>query len=149
MTDIEVRQIAVTDKEYKEAYILREELLRKPLGLSLDDEDLSGEVNDTILVAKQEGAVIGCLILTPIQEGTLQLRQMAVCDKVQGKGVGRVLVNAAEQKAVDMGYNTIILHARLVAEGFYNRLGYKKTSDVFTEVSIPHVVMEKTDLETL
>ncbi len=29
-------------------------------------------------------------------------------------------------------------------EDFYKRLNYTTTSDVFTEVGIPHVVMEKT-----
>lgn len=149
MKGIEVIQISPADKEYREAYILREELLRKPIGLSLDDEDLSDEVNDVILAAKENDTVVGCLILTPRSDNKLQLRQMAVSGKMQGKGVGRVLVNAAEQKAKSIGYNTIVLHARVVAQGFYDKLGYTQVSDVFTEVGIPHVVMEKTKLETL
>lgn len=149
MKGIEVIQISPADKEYREAYILREELLRKPIGLSLDDEDLSDEVNDVILVAKERDTVVGCLILTPKPDNKLQLRQMAVNGKVQGKGVGRALVNAAEQKAVSLGYSTVMLHARVVAQGFYDKLGYTQVSEEFTEVGIPHVVMEKTKLETL
>jgi predicted GNAT family N-acyltransferase len=36
------------------------------------------------------------------------------------------------------------MHARLSARGFYERLGYRVTSETFAEVTIPHVMMEKT-----
>ncbi len=35
------------------------------------------------------------------------------------------------------------MHARLYARGFYERLGYRAASDIFTEVTIPHIEMEK------
>ena len=54
-----------------------------------------------------------------------------------------MLVEAAEAYAKEKGYSSIILHARQVAEPFYKKLGYYTTSSVFTEVGIPHVVMEK------
>ena len=35
------------------------------------------------------------------------------------------------------------MHARETAVGFYEKLGYKVVGDKFTEVTIPHYVMEK------
>jgi len=52
-------------------------------------------------------------------------------------------MNYAENIARDAGYKKIIMHARKTAIGFYEKLGYTVTGNEFTEVSIPHYVMEK------
>jgi predicted GNAT family N-acyltransferase len=52
-------------------------------------------------------------------------------------------MNYAENVARDNGYKKMIMHARKTAVGFYEKLGYTTTGNEFTEVSIPHFVMEK------
>ena len=144
MEGIVVSRIDINDAKYPQVYNLREEILRKPIGLSLKHENLSADAQNAILIAEHEGAVVGCVMLYPIaDEEKIKLRQMAVYDEWQGKGIGKLLVDAAEAYAKEKGYISIILHARKVAEGFYKRLGYYTTSSEFTEVGIPHVVMEK------
>lgn len=144
MEGIVVSRIDITDAKYPQVYNLREEMLRKPIGLSLKDENLSADASNAIFIAEHNDTVIGCVMLYPIaDEEKIKLRQMAVYDEWQGKGIGKVLVDAAENYAKDKGYSAIILHARKVSEGFYKKLGYDTTSSEFTEVGIPHVVMEK------
>jgi predicted GNAT family N-acyltransferase len=144
MDNITIRQIHVADSDYYKVYDLREEILRKPIGLSLKDEDLSGDALDIILVAEEKEEILGCVMLHPTNDtDTYKLRQMAVLDGLQGKGIGKALVNAAEQSLRDRGINKIILHARETATKFYQKLGYVTTSGLFIEVGIPHVVMEK------
>lgn len=140
---IEVSRVAFSSPEYQEVFDLREEVLRKPLGLSLHNEDLSRDKTDTILGGKIDDKVVACLILTDKGNGVVQLRQMAVYDNLQGKGVGRQLVKAAEEMAAQEGYNKMILHARKHAMGFYASMGYRQHGDEFTEVGIPHYHMEK------
>jgi predicted GNAT family N-acyltransferase len=140
---ISFRAITPHDKEYEAVFALREEILRKPLGLSLHDEDLGNEVNEYILVAEEEDIIVACLILTPRNEQMVQLRQMAVGEHKQGKSIGRQLVGYAEQFAWDKDYIQIMLHARMVAKGFYEKLGYRQQGGIFTEVNIPHVEMVK------
>ena len=82
-------------------------------------------------------------MLTKQDEKTVRLRQMAVISGLQGKGVGRVLMQFAENIARDRGFKTLIMHARTTALGFYEKLGYKIKGDEFEEVTIPHYVMEK------
>lgn len=137
------RRVLTTDDQYQQVFDLREDVLRRPLGLSLHDEDLSAEVNDHILAATINTNVVACLILTPISEATLQLRQMAVAENVQGNQVGRRLVDFAEDYARNEQYSKIILHARMVAKGFYEKMGYKQVGSIFEEVGVPHIVMEK------
>ena len=143
MEQIVFATVTPADAAYKAVFDLREEVLRKPIGLSLHNEDLSDEVNDYILTATIDNNLAGCLILTPKGNGTLQLRQMAVSPDMQGKNIGKQLVVFAEQFAREQGYTHIMLHARTVAQGFYDKLGYRQSSEIFTEVGIPHIEMEK------
>ena len=75
--------------------------------------------------------------------GQARLRQMAVLNDLQGKGIGRALMNFAENIARDRGFRTICMHARSNAVGFYEKVGYRIVGDQFMEVTIPHYVMEK------
>ncbi len=144
MEGIVISRINIQDERYPQVYELREEILRKPIGLSLKNEDLSADAQNDIFIAENANEVIGCVMLHPIaDEEKIKLRQMAVHSRWQGQGIGRMLVEAAEAYAKEKGYSSIILHARQVAEPFYKKLGYYTTSSVFTEVGIPHVVMEK------
>lgn len=143
--NITIRTITINDvTAYQQVYDLREEILRKPIGLSLKNEDLSADANDMIVVAEQEGNIIGCVMIqqTP-DKNVAKLRQMAVAKTVQGLGIGRMLLEGAEHILLREGKKKIKLHARITAEGFYKGMNYITTSDVFTEVGIPHVIMEK------
>ena len=81
--------------------------------------------------------------MTETSPKTLRLRQMAVVSGLQGKGIGKVLTQFAENIARDRGYTKVMMHARKTAIGFYKKLGYRKSGDEFEEVTIPHYVMEK------
>ena len=84
-----------------------------------------------------------CLVLKPLDEKRLMMRQLAVRENCQGKGFGRELVNYAESFARERGYAEIVLHARETARGFYQKLGYEAEGDSFTEVGLPHLAMRK------
>ncbi len=129
--------------EYREMVRLREEILRRPLGLTLDPHELDGERSHVHIGAFEEDSLLGCCMLVRENDKTVRLRQMAVPGKLQGKGIGRALMNFAETIARDQGYKHLIMHARKHAVGFYEKMGYKVASTEFTEVTIPHVVMEK------
>jgi len=141
--EITITNIKWTDPEYKQVWQLREDVLRIPLGLSLKNEDLSRDEFNTIFIAKNNADVIGCVFMQPINSDEIQLRAMAVYPDWQGKGIGRMLVKDAELFAQKEGYKKIILHARKVALEFYLSMEYVVTSDQFTEVGIPHFMMEK------
>jgi predicted GNAT family N-acyltransferase len=137
-------QINTKHSLYPQVYDLREEILRKPIGLSLKDEDLRPDENDWTVVALDGEEVLGCIMIRPVPEkNTAKFRQMAVKENLQGKGIGRIIMDAAEAISWENGFDKIVLHARVTAEDFYKKLNYTTTSDVFTEVGIPHVVMEK------
>ncbi len=132
-------------KEYNQMIQLRYEMLRKPLGLRFSDDELQKEKTDVLIGAFEEDddKLLGCCLLTKVDDKTVRLRQMAVPNSLQGKGIGRALMIFAENIARDLGYNKMIMHARKTALGFYGKLGYNVTGNEFVEVTIPHFVMEK------
>jgi len=122
---------------------LRDQVLRIPLGLSVRNDDLSKDLQDVLLVASRGSDVIGCAILHSIDKEVVRLRAMAVTPVIQKNGIGRMLVEEAERVACQQGYTRIILHARIVAVGFYEKMGYLCHGDPFIEVGIPHVLMQR------
>ena len=129
--------------EYQQMVRLRNDILRKPLGLHFEQSELDQEQNDVLMGAFEDGKILGCCLLTKIDDRTVRLRQMAVPNSMQGKGIGRALMIFAENIARDMGYKTLIMHARKTALGFYQKLGYIQKGNEFVEITIPHFIMEK------
>ena len=138
-----IKQIDHGTKEYQQMVELRNEILRKPLGLSFEKEELNREAQDILIAAFEEDKMLGCCLLTKVDNQCVRLRQMAVQNNLQGKGIGAAMMNYAENVARDAGYNKVIMHARKSSAGFYEKIGYKITGKEFVEITIPHYVMEK------
>ncbi|MFZ9754642.1 MAG: GNAT family N-acetyltransferase [Bacteroidia bacterium] len=139
---MECRWVEFGSEAYFQALALRDEVLRKPLGLSFDPESLALEKHDTHLVGLVHGVVVACCILTAAGPDA-KMRQVAVSFEKQGQKLGRSLVEFSEQKAREMGFKRMVLHARMGAVPFYQRLGYSIDSEEFIEVGIPHRSMSK------
>ena len=130
-------------EEYRQMLALRDAILRKPLGLHFDSDELENEKKNLHIAAFEDDQMLGCCMLVQENDETVRLRQMAVMNDLQGKGIGRALMQFAENLAPDRGYKKISMHARKNPAGFYEKMGYKKVGEEFTEITIPHYVMEK------
>jgi predicted GNAT family N-acyltransferase len=141
---LEFRLIQHGSNDYHEMVSLRDIVLRKPLGLSYTEEYLQKEINDQLLGCyTTDNKLSACCILTPLNDHTVQLRQMAVDSAVQGQGIGRQLILFAEQQSKNNGFREMMMHARKEAKGFYEKLGYNVQGPEFEEVGIPHYEMSK------
>ena len=129
--------------EYRQMIDLRNAILRKPLGLTFTPEELDSEKDNLLMAAYEDGQMLGCCMLVKEDGETVRLRQMAVLNDLQGKGIGKALMTFAENLARDRGYKKITMHARKNALGFYEKMGYKQKGEEFQEITIPHYVMEK------
>lgn len=63
---------------YRASLKLRDEVLRQPLGLTLTAEELADDAFRTHFCAVADGAVVGSVSLRPVDQQTLQFKQMAV-----------------------------------------------------------------------
>jgi len=86
-------------KEYRQMVQLRIDVLRKPLGLSFTDDELAKEKSHILIGAFEEEKMLGCCMLIKLEDGSVRLRQMAVLNNLQGKGIGRALTQFAENIA--------------------------------------------------
>ncbi len=130
-------------KEYQQMIKLRDDVLRKPLGIGFDSAELESEKENMLIGAFEDDDMLGCCMLVEEKPGTVRLRQMAVLNDLQGKGIGRALMNFAENLARDSGYKILSMHARKNSIGFYEKMGYNIKGDEFVEITIPHYLMEK------
>lgn len=87
---------------------------------------------------------------TPLlpQQKQFQLRGMAVLDTYQKKGLGDLLVKAAEDYIKTVAGEAIWFNAREIAVGFYEKMGYKIIGDPFTisDIGTHYVMYRKVQL---
>lgn len=142
---IQIKIYSYDSPEYQQELQLRDEVLRRPLGMSLKNDNLENDLVSVHVGAfdKASCELLGVLLLTPLENGRIKMRQVAVLQNQQRRGIGRCLVTFAEKYAFENGYAEIVLHAREVAMGFYTQLGYETVGDEFLEVNIPHYKMRK------
>jgi predicted GNAT family N-acyltransferase len=129
--------------QYEQMVKLRDEVLRKPLGLCFTKEELEKEKDYLLIGAYEDDKMLACCMLVEDNAKTVRLRQMAVINDLQGKGIGKALMLFAENLARDRGYKKISMHARKNATGFYEKMGYVRVGNEFEEITIPHYLMEK------
>lgn len=129
---------------YQRMVILRDAVLRKPLGLAFTPEQLAAEHSDLhFAVLSADEQVIGTVIASPRGSDSYQLRQMAIDDSYRGRGIGAKLLRAVESQLTERGTRELHLHARDHAVGFYAKQGYQAVGEEFVEVGIAHRRMTK------
>jgi predicted N-acetyltransferase YhbS len=138
--------IVVSRIDLADAQPLRIAVLRRgtPAKTAVYDGD---EHPDTVHIgARLDGAVVATStwIPAPWQESpeapAVQLRGMAVDDRLQGTGVGRKLIDAGLDHARGTGARFVWAKARDSALDFYVRCGFRVVGDQFTEPAsgLPH-----------
>lgn len=124
--------------------VLRDEMLRKPIGLKHSEADSQKEPGYRHFGIMQNDEMIACLMMVPHTNELVQIRQMAVLEGLQGQGFGRIIMTGVEAILRKEGrIKRVFLNARGTAIGFYGKLGYTGTGEEFIEVGIPHLRMEK------
>ncbi len=90
------------------------------------------EKPDTVILTYREaGKLLGCVELR-LQEGKLYLGMLSVKPDIQGKGVGKKLMQAAEDYAAQQNLNTImmtVISVRKELIDWYIRHGYQLTGE--------------------
>lgn len=140
---IEFRKIEHGSEEYLREVILRDEILRRPHGLNIYDEDLSSENLYTHVGAFMNDVLVGTLYIKPISKMTRQIKQVAVKEAYRGHNIGRGMVEFAEQIARKSGALKLVLDSRATACGFYEKLGFSNIGLEIKYFDIPHLKMEK------
>lgn len=82
-------------------------------------------------------------IRSPGRRACWCLGRLAVLPGERGQGIGTALVREAERACADQGAESIVLHAQLARQGFYEELGYARFGEVDEDEGVPHIWMRK------
>ena len=127
--------------EYKKSVALREEIMRKSLGVSFASEEL--ELKDAIHLAGFLGQDL-CATAVLVPEGNeLRMQRVATKSHLQNKGIGSALMVFCEDYARKHGYKSIYCHAKGAAIPFYLKNKYVLEGQPFDEYGISHHKMRK------
>lgn len=141
---MEIKTLEHNSKEYEEMVRLRISQLLQPIGVPESYINREGEKEDVLIGAFENGEMIGCCVLTPKNNGDMQLRQMAVRSDYRGRKIGAAIIEFAEQVTREKGFSVLMMHARNPVIEFYRRCGYQIDGKEFFEVGIGHHKMQKT-----
>jgi epoxyqueuosine reductase len=99
-----------------------------------------------MLLAKADGAYVGCVALRQIGEGTCEMKRLFVQPGWRGKGIGRALARAVLEEARHIGYKRIRLDTVLEpAKNLYRSLGFREIPP-YQHVPIAGVVFMELEL---
>jgi predicted N-acetyltransferase YhbS len=113
--------------------------------------DYAGELlsNNLLVAEAPDGTVVAtagwCRV--PDDDGVARLRKVFVAPERAGQGLGRRMVEAAEEAARAAGFRRFRVRANANAEAFYARLGYspvrREEMPTAGGVTLPTVIMVK------
>lgn len=141
---ITVNRITV-DEDLKTAFCIRKEVFVEEQGVPLEDEfdefdTLSGQCKHVLVYYNQKPVGTGRI---KTLDGLGKLERICILKPYRKFGLGKVIINALEEIAKEMGLSQVKLHGQTQAEGFYKKLGYRTSSATFMEDGIPHILMLK------
>jgi len=140
---MQIKIFKQSDPEYLLSLLLRYKILRIPLGLNFSKDDLAKDKDDVHIGLFDGDVIVATLTLADTGGYTIKMRQVAVDVPHQGLGLGRRLLQFADDYAREKGYKLMHCHARHTAREFYLKHEYKVVGDEFIEVGIRHYYMEK------
>jgi len=131
-------------QEWKEYFLFRYKILRKPIGLHRSTiRDKLEKISYHIMATNNKREIIGVGRLHFVNTKESQIRYMAVDKNFRKKGVGNAIVHKLEMHSIDSHRNNIILNARENAVIFYSKLGYVNFGKIDVGIDIKHFQMKK------
>ncbi|WP_436929045.1 GNAT family N-acetyltransferase [Halosimplex halobium] len=138
---VDVR-VAGGEADREAALAVRREVFIEEQGVP-ENIEMDGEDDEAVHFVAVDDDPVGAARLQEVDPGVGKVERVAVLADRRGEGIGRALMDRLEAAAADRGIDRLVMHAQTHVEGFYARLGYERTSDVFEEAGIDHVEMEK------
>ncbi len=140
-----VEEIEFGSKRYEQTLLLRDKIMRKPLGLSINNDDLSYEQQAIVLAVFDTETILGTGVLVFEDEATAKVRFLCVDSNLQKGGIGRAILENMEERSLQHGIKKVHLESRVTAKDFYKKLGYHEYGDTYLmkQAPVEHIRMQK------
>jgi len=134
-----------TKAHFKAYYALRYKVLREPGGHPKGTEKDDYEpISEHFMAVTETGEIVGAVKLYEKAPGIGHLSHLVVAQEYQHKGIGRMLIEAAEKRAREKGYQTLGAMSRLTATAYFEKYGFRITELPTLHLGTIHLVwMEK------
>jgi YbgC/YbaW family acyl-CoA thioester hydrolase len=128
-----------------QARALRDAVFVQEQGIAANLEHDGQDATAThALAVNRLGLAVGTGRLLPHETGVAKLGRMAVLASVRSAGVGKQVLDALLESARTQGFKQVLLHAQADAVAFYERAGFARSGEPFSEAGIAHQAMVKT-----
>ena len=135
--------IVTTDQQRKDAYHVRKEVFVEEQGVPMELEIDELEEEAIHFVGYDEDQPVAASRMRFV-DTYAKMERICLKKEWRGKGLGKELLIAMEEKAVQHNYRQAKLHAQVHAKAFYESIGYTVLSEKeFMDAGIPHVAMVK------
>ncbi len=124
-----------------EAAYIRNTVFVKEQGFT-DEFDAIDERSWHVIVYDGEKAIATGRVFSD-SKTEYHIGRIAVLKEYRSFGIGKMVMNALEQKAKELGAEIIHLGAQCQAEEFYRKAGYEASGEIFLEQMCPHITMTK------
>jgi ribosomal protein S18 acetylase RimI-like enzyme len=128
--DIVIRELQKTDKIPYDLLLIAD-----PSKKNIDKYILNSIIYEAVINEE----TIGCYVLCTLDEETIEIKNIVIDEKHQGKGLGTILLNDAINKSRFMGFKKIIIgtgNSSAAQLHLYQKVGFRITgikSNFFSE----------------
>lgn len=129
--------------EYKETLQLREDVMRKPLGLLLSAEDIKDDNMRTHIGGYYNGKLVCTCSFKIIHGKIAHIYSVCVKQEFQNRGVGQQLMNFTEKYVKLHGAARLYVEGRKSAKKFYQKCGFSPCGSEYIDMNIQHQDMRK------
>lgn len=134
-------QTKVYDYLHKDAIYIRTEVFMKEQGFENEFDEIEEQCMHLVIYDKD--TPIGTCRLYRQDDNRYVIGRIAVLSNYRSIGIGKVIVEKAEEYIKKIGGIEITLSAQVRVQGFYKKMGYICEGAPYLDEYCPHIVMKK------
>lgn len=135
-------KIAENEEELNEAFVIRKKVFVTEQNVPMEEEIDQYENEATHFILYDESAPIGAGRFRII-DGYGKVERICILKEARKNGAGKAMMDEIEKFAQKKGLKKLKLNAQTHAIPFYDKLGYRISSEEFLDAGIPHKTMIK------
>lgn len=114
-------------EEFKAYYLLRYQVLREPWGQpkGTEKDDYEPISKHFMAIDDETNNVVGAVKYFEKEPGVGWFSHLAVAEKCQRQGIGKLLVKTVEDAVRDDGYEILGVMSRLTSTEYFKKFGYQ------------------------